>query len=173
MTTESLRRELYLGTRDLHDALDQRIGQFGGLGDYGRYLMGTFQFRAALEPGLTGADFPALEIIAELSLDLADLGLYSTTDLPPLALETHEAQVAALYVSEGSAVGARLISRKIAGLGLGESFGARHLARQIADRDRWPFFLDWLAAQDVAAERVVFEARGIFRLAMHAYQVNV
>ncbi|MTH61681.1 biliverdin-producing heme oxygenase [Paracoccus litorisediminis] len=172
MTTESLRRELYLGTRDLHEALDQNIGHFAHPGDYAHYLQGTFQFRSALEPALAGADFPPLPILADLRRDLADFGLEATADLPPLALATREARVAALYVSEGSAVGARLISRKVAGLGLGESFGARHLARQTGDRSRWPAFLDWLALQEVAPERAVIEARGIFLLAMQAYRVN-
>ncbi|MTH61852.1 biliverdin-producing heme oxygenase [Paracoccus litorisediminis] len=172
MKPDSLRRNLYLGTRDLHDALDQSIGAFADRDDYARYLLGTLQFRAALEPALEGGDFAALELVGELRRDLADLGLAPSPEMPPLALDTHEAKVAALYVSEGSAVGARLISRKAAELGLDDGFGARHLAQQTADRARWPAFLEWLEAQDVAQEAVVHEARKIFTLAKQAYRVD-
>ncbi|MGA0617719.1 biliverdin-producing heme oxygenase [Paracoccus sp. KR1-242] len=172
MTTNSLRRELYHGTRDLHDALDESIGPLSRREDYARYLVGTLQFRGALEGPLATGAFPALQLLADLRRDLADLGIKARSEMPPIAVETHEARVAALYVAEGSAVGARLISRRAAHLGFDQTFGARHLSRQASESDRWPRFLQWLEVQDVAHERVVTEGRRVFLVALQAFGVD-
>ncbi|MTH80152.1 biliverdin-producing heme oxygenase [Paracoccus aestuariivivens] len=172
MKAGSLRRTLYLGTRDLHEVLDKNIGTLADCSDYARYLLGTFQFRAALEPSLADTDFPTLELVDDLRQDLEDLGVSAKACLQPLVLDTHATKLAAMYVSEGSAVGARLIARRVAVLGLDKNFGARHLARQIADQRRWPAFLEWLEAQEDATGQAVIEARRIFMLAMQAYQVD-
>lgn len=172
MRPDSLRRTLYLGTRDLQDALDAHVGQFEGREDYCRYLLGTFEFRAALEPALTAGEFPALRLLPDLQCDLKDLDLDTPADLPHLSLDTEAAWIAALYVSEGSALGARVIVRKAEELGFTDRFGARHLGRQTSERDRWPRFLGWLERQEVGHDLVTTEARRIFALVLQAYRVD-
>ena len=66
----------------------------------------------------------------------------------------------ALYVLEGSALGARLIMKSAQALGLGATFGARHLAAQAGDALAWRSYLDLLlnAPLDDAGEATLHRA---------------
>lgn len=74
------------------------------------------------------------------------------------------------YVLEGSALGAQLLARRAAKLGFDAEHGARHLARQTNDMDRWKRFLgelDAVAAED--QEQVIAGAASAFDFALTAY----
>jgi heme oxygenase len=74
------------------------------------------------------------------------------------------------YVLEGSALGARLLARRAAALGFDADHGARHLARQTSDMDRWKRFLgelDAIPAED--REQVIAGAASAFDFALAAY----
>ena len=54
--------------------------------------------------------------------------------------------VGVLYVLEGSSLGARVLVKAAAEMGLSAEFGARHLFRQAGDRDAWRSFVAMMAA---------------------------
>lgn len=163
-------------TRDQHVALDQQMGVFAGPGDYHAYLRGTYAFRASLEPVLAqGIGDPGWQpeyLLLPLCADMADLGLELAP--PPAApvLDSPAAIVAALYVVEGSALGARVIARRARELGFHDSHGARHLARQTAQHGRWPRFLEWMEGAGVSVDSATQAAQAVFGLALRAYKVD-
>ena len=174
MENQSLRHALMHGTRDLHAILDQGMGDFGTVAGYRHYLRGSFAFRAALEPALdAGQGWQAQPLTALLRDDLADLGL-QPPPVPAMPRLHGPADVAAaLYVVEGSAIGARVLIRRAQALGFDAGHGARHLAAQTGDKQRWPGFLAWLEQSGAAPDDAVRAARRVFGLALEAYGVAV
>lgn len=173
MEAETLRHALRTGTRDLHDSLDAKAGSLDSLDNYCLFLSASHALRAALEPSLTaGEGWPLLPILPELQADMRDLGLPVTGTVQQVRLDNAAARAGALYVLEGSAIGARLIQRRAAALGLSAEWGARHLARQTASRDRWPSFLTWLEEQPVPHAHAVLTARAVFSRALAAYRLE-
>lgn len=165
-----LRQTLMQGTRDLHERLDGGIGPLHSDGEYRRFLIGSHAFRAALEPALRpDCGWQALELEPALRADLADLDL---TPAPvPVAprLDGIAAQAGALYVAEGSALGARLLYRRAQALGMGPAHGARHLAVQTSETRRWSRFLDWLETGGADPAQALAAANAVFALALCAY----
>jgi heme oxygenase len=89
---------------------------------------------------------------------------------PPDVPANVSAYLGALYVLEGSSVGARMLCRDAAKLGYGADYGARHLHRQCEDRTRWPRFLALLeATPDVDRDAALDTAARTFRFAQAAY----
>ncbi|MFD1744328.1 biliverdin-producing heme oxygenase [Rhizobium helianthi] len=83
-----------------------------------------------------------------------------------------ETLLGALYVLEGSSLGARILYVRAKELGLNEEFGARHLAGQ-AHSDGFRRFLEILdAAPNVDMNKVVEASRSAFGLAERAFQGN-
>ncbi len=81
-----------------------------------------------------------------------------------------ETVLGALYVIEGSSLGARVLFSRAVALGLGESFGARHLARQSTSKG-WKTFLEVLdAAPVVDMEKVTQASQAVFILAEKAFK---
>ncbi|SMO44696.1 Heme oxygenase [Paracoccus laeviglucosivorans] len=148
------------------------MGEMRGSEDYRHYLRGTYAFRAALEPALDDAGWQVERLLDNLRADLADLGEPVPTAAPAPALHDFAAKAAALYVLEGSALGARLIARRAAALGFDERHGARHLAQQTAAPTRWPAFLDWLEQSAAPPEPATAAARQVFQTALLAYGVE-
>lgn len=72
-----------------------------------------------------------------------------------------------LYVLEGSSLGAQLLVKQAALLGLSEHNGARHLASQTSDPKRWPAFVKILESNGATSTGDV--ARG----AMDAFAAAV
>lgn len=129
MTTDTLRKTLMQGTRDLHEQLDRGIGALQSEGEYRRFLIGSHAFRAALEPALMPAcGWQAVELAPTLRADLADLGLTAAPAPAAPRLDGVAAQAGALYVVEGSALGARLLYRRAQALGWARR-GARGISR--------------------------------------------
>ena len=130
-------------THDTHDRLDKSImeaSSFDTLEGYGRFAGVQWAFHRdidalyddarliALLPGL--AQRRRLGLIAQ---DLTDLGLSEPlVDAPPVFLSAQPVDAATalgwLYVAEGSNLGAALLRKAAAKLGLSDDHGARHLA---------------------------------------------
>ncbi len=80
----------------------------------------------------------------------------------------------ALYVLEGSALGARVIASRIVDLGVNAEFGGRHLNQQIADGRSWGAYLDILEHARLNAEEendCVSEALATFDCFIQHYMV--
>lgn len=143
-------------TAPQHDAVDAMIAS-GALLDtvsgYRRYLAATLSARRCVETSLTrsgAADlYPAwarrrIEPLVEA--DLADIAPALPAEMGGSsgAAMSAGSMLGALYVLEGSAMGARVIARRVARIGMGPGFGARHLHHQAAEPRAWPEFLDLL-----------------------------
>ncbi len=132
-----LRERLRAATRDAHARVDACFPR--GLEDqatYRRYLLGMQALVDALEAGL--ARTPLDPAWAEwrrpqrgdwLADDLRTLGLQPMPDGPALAIADAAEAAGALYVIEGSAMGASQLQRQAAALGFGAGHGALFLDR--------------------------------------------
>jgi heme oxygenase len=165
-------------TRDEHQELDARVGHFDDIGAYSRYLSGMARFRGEVEPALSETDLPAEFgnwrpglICRELERDLADLGCRPPPPAHSFALPGDvPGLLGVLYVLEGSALGARLLVRRAAALGLTSDHGARHLAAQTRRPDGWTGLVGLLDSMAAAGlERAITAARMTFAAAIQAY----
>lgn len=134
------------------------VGSFSDLGQYRRYLRALHGFRAPLEreaaralPRFAGGtgDWRPRFVAPAMEADMADLGMTPDRgeDMARPARDGAEL-MGLLYVLEGASLGARILSARAAGLGLGAEFGARHLALQSHGLDGWRGFLDLLEGLD-------------------------
>ena len=196
-TTETGRaRQLKSASHQVHDSLDKAIMAAEPFADrqrYVRFLQVQHAFHkdiAALYdlPDLVALipDLPNLGREAEVRADLTDLG---AAPLDNNALPRFTAGQSAdvptalgwLYVAEGSNLGAAFLLKAAAGLGLSDSFGARHLAAAPEGRaNAWRAFTARLDAPDFTPEeeeRVNEGAREAFRrvrtLVDNAFYSNV
>lgn len=154
MTTSLRRFQLRERTAAAHAVVDSAIGDFDSVASYRRYLQSLYRFRAPLEAAVA-ADWSAIlggwrpaAVADALREDMIDLGIEPpAVDGPGNAIDRREL-LGTLYVLEGASLGARLLYKRAQALGLSESYGARHLARQCARLDDWRAFLDILEADD-------------------------
>jgi len=177
MSVSARRFALRDQTRTNHESLDSMVGGLTDRATYVRYLRGMALFRAHVDVLLQEASWPEdgparpAALGTALYADLADLAL--TPDvfpLPDIPLDSASSWFGAVYVLEGSALGAKLLRRQAEALGFDGAFGARHLAAQ-TDAGTWPLFLAALdklspydEAQSIAAARSTFAcARAAFR----------
>lgn len=153
-------------THGAHEQLDQRImaaEPFASRERYGLFVKVQHQFHrdidalydsavlAALLPDLAGRR--RLPLIVQ---DLTDLGLQPLAPDSSAAFGS-ETDIATafgwLYVAEGSNLGAAFLLKDAAKLGLGETFGARHLAGTPEGRGlHWRTFTTALDAHQMAEE---------------------
>ena len=168
-------------TRDTHQSLDMSImaaAAFDTIEGYARFTAVQYLFHRDIEtlyddaalrrllPGLAGRR--RLPLIAS---DLTDLGhsLPHADDLPVFvggqAADTPRA-LGWLYVAEGSNMGAALLRKEAAKLGLSDQHGARHLAPPPAGPAAyWRAFTGAVDAAVLTAEeevRVVIGANAAF-----------
>lgn len=172
MQRPSLRSELRQHTEAVHRSLDTLVGPFDGLASYGAFLVNTYRFRQMVEPALaSGLSWSPQYLLPELRLDLEDLQLRPEAGpVPAHELPDEAARVGALYVLEGSALGARVLLQRAIVLGLGAGRGARHLAKQAADPSRWRDFLGFLEQrQDLDRSATLAAAHSIFDTAIAIY----
>lgn len=144
------RRGLRAATNEKHRLLDALIGRFTDRRSYLAYLQSTLSFRTAVEPALTAPAYLdtgllPLDLVAPLTLDCRDLAVEACpAPLPRPALTNPSATIGALYVLEGSALGAAVLRKDALALGFDAGFGARHLSLQTGSPDRWAAFLGFL-----------------------------
>lgn len=167
------RMQLREATRAAHQTLDDLIGSWSGLADYRRYLAGQRRFREAIDdidPAASGLAWSLTPLSPALSHDCADLGLAAQpASGAPRRPQSPSEALGVCYVVEGSALGARLLHARAAGLGLGDGFAARHLAIQ-ASSTRWRAFLDVLeATEPFDFGEAVASANAMFAFAARAF----
>lgn len=155
MDKNTRRFALRAQTANAHAALDASIGAFDGLAGYRSYLRAISAFRMPLERQIGRLDWPQaladwrpLAVSGAIARDLEDLEVEpGEAAAPDLPLEG-DRLFGALYVLEGSALGAQLLFRQAKELGLGETFGARHLALLSGGVASWRAFLERLEIAD-------------------------
>jgi heme oxygenase len=125
-------------TRDVHAALDAALmarESFASREGYAPFLVMQLGFHRAVAPLY---DDPALQAVLPglatrerltlLERDITDLGLpLPAAEAVPPPLGLGEA-LGWLYVAEGSNLGAAVLRKLVAQIGLSDTFGARHLA---------------------------------------------
>ncbi|WP_144576724.1 biliverdin-producing heme oxygenase [Agrobacterium sp. DE0009] len=179
-------KRLKAATRDAHGGLDSFImaaKPFESRENFGKFVETQYLFHRDLDvffanETLDGLlpDLKGRRRLAMIEQDLADLGLAIPetgaarfTDETPFDLPQ---AMGWLYVVEGSNLGAAFLLKDAAKLGLGEEFGARHLAGAPEGRGlHWRTFtaaLDDISLTVEEEERVIAGAEAAFR-AVHAY----
>lgn len=178
MTTDILEpsraKRLKALTHETHDRLDTSImaaASFASIAGYGRFLTVQYLFHrdidALYDDAILQALLPGLTQRRRLPLiaaDLTDLGLPLPEDDAPLAFPHGDtvdipAALGWLYVAEGSNMGAALLRKEAAKIGLSDEHGARHLApAPEGPAAHWRAFTAALDAADLAAEE---EARAV------------
>ena len=173
-----LSRRLKTETQAAHEGLDSRImasRPFDSRDHYALFLGMQLQFHHDIQPlyddPRLAALVPDLASRCRLSMieaDLADLNLVSSSTKPGTSMSADLAtRFGWLYVAEGSNLGAAFLIKEAAKLGLGENFGARHLAASPEGRGRqWKTFqaaLDSAAFDEEGEARVVAGAVAAFK----------
>lgn len=168
-------------TRDTHEVLDNSImaaASFDNVVGYGRFVQVQYLFHREIDAlyddaGLQGL-FPGLTERRRLPLIAADLGdlgrALPRADEPPVFTAGSAIDVAAalgwLYVAEGSNMGAALLRKEAAKIGLSDAHGARHLApTREGPAGHWRAFtaaLDAVELEESAETRVVAGAIAAF-----------
>jgi len=152
------RIRLQNATAKLHKQIDERVadaGFFQSHAGYNAYLNATLRARAIVEGALANREFVLAcfdpqRIAAAVREDLVATGgpIQSWPD-EPLAISTSLAGLfGAVYVVEGSALGARVLMKQAQALGFTAEHGARHLAAQLGRPTAFRRFLGELEAAD-------------------------
>lgn len=182
--TSTRRFLLREATAKAHAALEARVGALTSRGAYEAYLQGLHAFRTPVEPLLAAAVADALpgfapDLIApELAADLRDLGLAAIAPEAAPDVSSPSRALGALYVLEGSALGARVLLPQVRTLGFDADHGARHLALQPKGAG-WREFVTRLDAAVLDDDAVIAGADDAFRAAgramarAHAASVHV
>lgn len=175
MPTDRLRHHLRHATSALHHQLDTSLGEFATTQAYSRYVQKTHCFRLTVEQALLAAnemDWQADPICDLAALDLADLKIRGLPHAEfPVRAWTRSEYLGALYVIEGSSLGARLLYRRARELGMSGIFGARHLAHQAANNGRWRSFLEVLETVPAEEHEAALDAAlDVFRFALSIYR---
>ncbi len=143
LSLESRGARLKMLTHDTHERLDRSVtaaAAFASREGFARFALAQWRFHrdidilygdAALRRLLPGAD--ERRRLPLLRLDLADLCVTPPpVDAEPVFAAERPVDMATalgwLYVAEGSRMGAALLRKEAAKLGLSDAFGARHLA---------------------------------------------
>lgn len=176
MTYSSRRFFLRDKTHPDHTELDQLIGPLISRAAYCRYLQSLAAFRDGAEQAISRVRWPEslygwvpVSLSAMMQADLQDLQQIRTPipAFPPPA--SIPALLGALYVLEGSSLGARFLARQVTTLGYTQDFGARHLAIQTGSPDNWQHFLRLLdTASEWDADAAAYAAHSLFRYAIDA-----
>jgi heme oxygenase len=164
-------------TADAHRRLDSLVVSWTSIDDYRFYLSSMYRFRAGIEQELSKHRLPDAfghwhwaEITGLIGEDLADLDVERPVPIKTARpLKTSEF-LGALYVLEGSSVGAQLLFRRAVSLGLSGRRGARHLELLNNRVDQWRAFLVGLEAVDAEEAAVVSGAMTAFALATEAFR---
>lgn len=176
---EDRRFALKRATNEAHDRVESVVrdaGMFETRDGFRRYLAATYEMRARYERLLDSnhaervwVDYPGRKIADLVAQDIADLGGVA---IAPEADDKKTCSAGELlgvmYVLEGSSLGARILVKSVAEMGLSSSFGARHLFKQAEDRGAWRSFI---AAMDASPEAPSHDtARATFDAFAAAYR---
>ncbi|HZY68975.1 MAG TPA: biliverdin-producing heme oxygenase [Devosia sp.] len=166
-------------TAAAHAAVDAAVGSFTDLGSYRAYLRALYAFRAPIEaqigwawPGSASGWIPSTicDFILE---DMGELGMSQDVAGEASAPLEGDELLGALYVLEGSTLGARILLRRAEALGLSATYGARHLNHLAGNIDGWRGFLSLLEqAEPFDLERAVEASLAAFDAAQVAFQAR-
>lgn len=170
------------------DALVKSHAPFDTRESFARFVVAQYLFQAELQALYT--DPQLIAIVPDLAqrcraeqarLDLADLDTPVPAALPGALHNPSLGEAMGwIFVSEGSKLGAAFLIKRAVGLGLSDSFGARHLGEPAGGRaEGWKQFtrildgLELSAEEEAAAERGAVAAFERFtELLKHAYAPN-
>jgi heme oxygenase len=151
------------------DALVKTHAPFETQANFARFVVAQYLFQSELvdlynDAELTAIvpDLPARCRADAAKADLADLD----TEVPALvagALQnpTKAQALGWLFVSEGSKLGAAFLIKRAVGLGLSETFGARHLGEPAGGRtEGWKSFVKTLDGLELSAQEEAELDRG-------------
>lgn len=180
-------KRLKAATRQAHEVLDKFImaaQPFASRENFGKFVKTQYLFHRDLDALFFNDRLDALlpdlagrRRLGLIEQDLSDLVLdIPTTDAAPRFVADAPFDLPEtlgwLYVIEGSNLGAAFLLKDAAKLGLGEEFGARHLAGAPEGRGlHWRTFtaaVDGIDLSDEEELRAVAGAEAAFR-AVHAY----
>ena len=144
------------------DALVKAHAPFETAANFARFVVAQYLFQSELvalynDPELVAlvGDLPARCRAEAAKADLADLD----TEVPaPVAGAVNNPSKAEalgwLFVSEGSKLGAAFLIKRAVGLGLSETFGARHLGEPAGGRAQgWKTFVKTLDELELSADQ--------------------
>lgn len=178
MIKQSRRNVLRQLTSQNHEALEELVGPIESLADYKRYLIGISGFRLPLERDFSEVVFPEFfgvwrpQQIGDLLIqDAADLELVVKVTKSVSELDSAETMLGKLYVLEGSSLGANIILKQVATVGLNAEYGARHLARQTCNPTRWRQFIEILDQHpQIDIDRVADASLKTFSAAQRSFE---
>ena len=172
----SMRARLRASTADLHAVVDARFAPMLGCGEagYRSFLLASAAAVFALERALLAADVDAIlpdwaqrARTAALRADLADLGVTDVPVAPPPLLAGEARQFGALYVLEGSRLGAKLLLPELLARGSTRVRAATRYLRHGEGRRLWPSFLAQLESSQATRrcpDDAIAGARAAFAL---------
>jgi heme oxygenase (biliverdin-IX-beta and delta-forming) len=172
----SMRALLRASTARLHAVVDARFAPMLGSGEagYRSFLLASAAAVLALEQALLAADVDAIlpdwaqrARTAALRADLADLGIIDVPVAPPPLLAGEARQFGALYVLEGSRLGAKLLLPELLARGSTRVQAATRYLRHGEGRRLWPSFLAQLESSQATRRRpddAIAGARAAFAL---------
>jgi heme oxygenase len=143
------------------DALVKAHAPFETQANFARFVVAQYLFQSELvslynDAELTALvpDLPARCRADAAKEDLADLETDVPAHVAGAVNNPGKAQALGwLFVSEGSKLGAAFLIKRAVGLGLSESFGARHLAEPAGGRaEGWKSFVKTLDGLELSAE---------------------
>jgi heme oxygenase len=163
---QTRRFRLREGIHAAHARLADGIGTSGFLenrADFGVYLQASFRAPQPIEaPSYESGTqtvftaWPSRRTADHLPAGLADLGGQLPDSLTVARLHMPSSKIlATLYVLEGSALGAKLLSRPARRLGMSATLGARHMQAQTSDAGVWRRFLDVLERHPMTPDEEV------------------
>ncbi|HGK7304381.1 biliverdin-producing heme oxygenase [Stenotrophomonas maltophilia] len=175
---------LKAATRASHDALDKRImaeGIFADRARFGSFLKVQYRLHCSVDalygmPTLMALlpDLPERRRLQQVCRDLQDLGMDLPARDPDARLPGASLPEALgwMYVVEGSSLGAAVLYRMAAALGLDHQFGASHLAAHpggvAAHWRRFTTALDAVALTPAQIDQMIDAANIAFR-SVHAH----
>lgn len=172
----SMRARLRASTAGLHAVVDARFVPMLGCGEagYRSFLRASAAAVFALEQALLAADVDAIlpdwaqrARTAALRADLADLGVIDVPVAPPPLLAGEARQFGALYVLEGSRLGAKLLLPELLARGGTRVRAATRYLRHGEGRRLWPSFLAQLESSQATRrcpDDAIAAARAAFAL---------
>ncbi|MCP1508579.1 biliverdin-producing heme oxygenase [Pseudomonas sp. LY-1] len=143
------------------DALVKAHAPFETQPNFARFVVAQYLFQSELVALYNDADL--IKIVPDLAercradaarLDLADLDTDVPAPVPGAVQNPSKAEALGwLFVSEGSKLGAAFLIKRAVGLGLSETFGARHLGEPAGGRaEGWKRFTRTLDSLELSAE---------------------
>ncbi|VVM87032.1 hypothetical protein PS645_02573 [Pseudomonas fluorescens] len=151
-------------TKEPHSRLDALVkthAPFDTQANFARFVVAQYLFQSELaslynDAELTAIipDLPARCRAEAAKADLADLDTDVPAPVPGAVNKPSQAEALGwLFVSEGSKLGAAFLIKRAVGLGLSETFGARHLGEPAGGRaEGWKNFVRTLDALELSPQ---------------------